>query len=407
VISFAGGVETNPVLGVFQRPITEEFGWSRAIFTLPMSIGSFAGGIAALAVGPIMDRYGSRMVMTAAVILMGAIFVLMGTMQELWHHFALQIAGRTIIASTFFMIVGVVIPKWFITKRGRAIGIAGLGERVGQIAFPVMIERILAFSSWRAAAVAMGATVWATALLPTILLLRRRPEDHGLRPDGAPPLDLRNRGAEPTAARPLAEVSFDRRAAMRVTAFWLLTSSLTIQSFITTGINFHWFSYLTDNGLSGSVAVISLSLAPLIGMPASVYSGFLAEKVPPQYIMGASYVLMSMAIGILLIADNAPLAYAFGIVYGVATGMQITIMHIIWADFFGRRSIGAIHGLIAPIHMLSNAIGPLAAALTFDVTGAYTLIFATSALLSIVAGTLISIARKPPRPQQPIEARAS
>ena len=58
VISFAGGVETNPVLGVFQGPMTEEFGWSRALYTLPMSIGSFMGGFASLAVGPLMDRYG-------------------------------------------------------------------------------------------------------------------------------------------------------------------------------------------------------------------------------------------------------------------------------------------------------------------------------------------------------------
>ncbi len=156
VISFAGGVETNPVLGVFQGPMTEEFGWSRSLYTMPMSIGSFLGGLAALVVGPVMDRRGARWVMAGAITLMGLTFVLMGAVQELWHHFALQALGRTVIASTFFMVVGVVIPKWFVRMRGRAVAFANLGQRLGQIAFPVMVERILLFSSWRSAWAAMG-----------------------------------------------------------------------------------------------------------------------------------------------------------------------------------------------------------------------------------------------------------
>ena len=112
-----------------------------------MSIGSFLGGLAALAVGPVMDKHGSRWIMVGAVLLMGLVLVLMGSMQNLWQHFALHIVGRTLIASTFFMVVGVVIPKWFIRMRGRAIGLAGLGQRIGHIMFPIMIERIIAVSS--------------------------------------------------------------------------------------------------------------------------------------------------------------------------------------------------------------------------------------------------------------------
>ena len=134
IVSFAGGVETNPVLGVFQEPITNEFGWSRAAFTLPMSIGTFAGGLAAVALGPIMARHGARWVMAIAVIILGAIFVGIGTMESYWHHFALQMLGRTVVASTFFLIIGVVIPKWFVVKRGRAIGVAAFGQRIGHAA---------------------------------------------------------------------------------------------------------------------------------------------------------------------------------------------------------------------------------------------------------------------------------
>ncbi len=391
IISFAGGVETNPVLGVFQGPMTEEFGWSRALYTAPMSIGSFLGGLAALLVGPVMDRHGARWIMAGAITLMGLTFVLMGAVQEVWHHFALQIVGRTVIASTFFMVVGVVIPKWFLRMRGRAVAFANLGQRLGQIAFPVMVERILLFSSWRTAWVAMGIAVWASSLLPTILFLRRRPEDYGLLPDG----DIRDRGAAGGRAPAPREASFDRRAALRAPAFYLIAAAVSVQSFVTTCIHFHWFSYLTDLGVSSGAAVVSLSLSPLISMPVSIAAGFLAERAPVHRVMAASYFMMALSIGLFLFADDALTSYVFGLVFGVSTGMLFTVMNVVWADYFGRDAIGGIRGMVSPVHMLCNSLGPLAAAWSFDVTGSYSLIFTISAGLSALGGALVLLARRP------------
>jgi len=397
-ISFAGGVETNPVLGLFQDPITNEFGWTRTAFTLPMSIGTFAGGLAAVFTGPLMDRYGGRWVMTVAVILMGIIFVAMGFLEAYWQYFTLQFLGRTVVASTFFMIIGVVLPKWFIAKRGRAIGVSALGQRLGHAAFPVMIERMMVFSGWRAAAISLGVTVWATALLPAALLLRRRPEDMGQLPDGRMP-DLRQaEHASDNVSPPIEDVSFKRSEALRTPAFYLLLAALSVQSFVATGINFHWFSYLTGNGVSSGAVVASLAIAPLMGMPASLIAGFVVEKVPPQIVLAIAYVITAVAVGILLIADNAVLAIVFGIVYGSAAGIQITNNQVIWADFFGRDSIGGIRGIIAPVQMFTNALGPLAAALSFDLTGGYKAIFAVGIVLLFVSAGLAAAARKPVLP---------
>ena len=394
-LSFAGGVETNPVLGIFQDPMTEEFAWSRAAFTLPMSIGTFAGGLAAVFTGPLMDRYGGRGVMTFAVVLMGLIFVGMGLLEAYWQYFALQLMGRTLVASTFFMIIGVILPKWFIAKRGRAIGIAALGQRLGNAAFPVFIERVMALSSWRTAAIALGVTVWATALLPAALLLRRRPEDMGQLPDGVTQ-DLRGVGVQrEVLGTGTNEVSFRRDEAMRTPAFYLLLAALSAQSFVATGINFHWFSYLTGNGISSGVTIASLAIAPLVGMPASVIAGFIAEKVPPQMVLAIAYIMTAMAVGILLVAHNPVLAIAFGIVYGSAMGIQVTNSQVIWADFFGRDSIGGIRGIIAPMQMFTNALGPLAAALSFDLTGGYGAIFSGGIVVLLVSAALAALARKP------------
>ena len=392
VIGFAGGVETNPVLGVFQGPMTEEFGWSRALYTLPMSIGSFMGGLASLFVGPLMDRYGSRVIMSVAIAIMGLTFVLMGAVQELWHHFALQIVGRTVIASTFFMVVGVVIPKWFIVMRGRAMAFANIGQRIGQIAFPVMVERILTVGSWRTAWVSMGILFWASSLLPAILFLRRRPEDHGMLPDG---VDIRKAGRGQTRVASPVEVAFDRRMALRAPAFYLIAGALSIQSFVTASVHFHWYSHLTDIGVSSEAAVLSLSLSPLISMPISIVAGFAAERLPVQRLLALSYYSMALTIVLFLFADNALLAYAFGLLFGAATGALFTVINVIWADYFGRASIGGIRGMVSPVHMLCNSLGPFTAALSHDVTGSYSLIFTIAVVLSVVGGTLVLAAPRP------------
>jgi MFS family permease len=394
LVSFAGGVETNPILGVFQEPITHEFGWTRAMFTLPMALGTFAGGLAAVFMGPVMDRYGGRWVMTVAVIIMGAIFIAMGMMHSLWQYFILQFLGRTLVASTFFLIVGVIIPKWFIAKRGRAIGIASLGQRLGHAAYPVIIGWVLVISGWRAASIALGISVWVIALLPSALLLRRRPEDIGQHPDGRIP-DLRSTGAPGSAPPPAEEVSFSRKQALRTPAFYFLLGALATQSFVATGINFHWYSYFTGNGVSTSATVASLAIAPLMGMPATILTGFVVEKVAPQFVLASAYLLTASSIVVLLFVNSTSTAILFGIMYGTAAGIQITNNQVIWADFFGRHSIGAIRGLISPVQMFTNALGPFAAALWFDQTGGYRGIFTIGIALLIGAAALSASAHKP------------
>ena len=370
VISFAGAVETNPILGVFQGPITDYFGWSRGLFTLPMSIGTFSGGVAAIFIGPLMDRYGPRWIMSIAVIVMGLLFFGMGVMNAYWQYFIIQVFGRTLVASTFFLIVGVAIPKWFIAKRGRAIGVAALGQRFGHAMYPLIIGGILVFGDWRAAALALGASVWLFGLLPAALLLRRRPEDMGLLPDNAKP-DLRTIEAVSDKPKQTTEISFSRKQALRSPAFYLLLSALTIQSFVATGVNFHQYSYLTGNGVSESVALTALAVSPLVGMPVSIMAGFLIERIPANYVLAAAYVLTSLAIAVFLAADNPLFTMIFAVLYGSGLGVFVTNNQIIWADFFGRSAIGGIRGIVSPVQMFTNALGPWVAALTYDATGSY------------------------------------
>ncbi|MEX2598067.1 MAG: MFS transporter [Dehalococcoidia bacterium] len=398
--AFVGAAEANPVLGLFQGPMTEEFGWSRSLFTLPIAIGSVVGGLLGIVLGPIMDRHGTRWVVTIAALILGLTFVLTGATQELWQYFVLQIIGRSVMMATFFVLVGVVIPKWFVQKRGRAVALANLGQRGGVVAFAVLGERIIQTASWRTAWVAMGLAIWGLVLLPAMLFLRRRPEDHGMLPDGARP-DIRTVDQkERQVQRAGQEVQVSAKEALRLPAFFLVTAVVVIQSLAYTTVQFHWFTYFTDQGVSSAVAVTSIAIAPFVSMPVALGVGFFTERFSVRNVMSAGYIILALSIFLLILTSGGLGAIAFGVAFGVTHGVLSTTSQLIWPHFFGRNSVGAIRGMAAPATTTANALGPLVAAVSYDTIGSYIPVYAVIMGLSMLAAVLLLLAQRPQLPAE-------
>lgn len=405
LLQFAGGTETFPVLGLFLRPMTDELGWSRASFSAPMTIGTILGGVAGLFVGPLIDRYGARWIMTIAAVLLGIVFFLMGFVTELWQHFLLQIVGRGVTAGAFFLVVGIVLPKWFVAKRGRATAFTGLGGRLGQFLTPIIVQTIILALGWRSAWASLGLLVWAIGILPVFFFLRSKPEDMGLLPDGltqeeeaklkeAPPRQTRGR----RRLRSVVEVSLGRREAVRTRAFYLMLAAQSLLSLVISGLHFHWFAYMTGQGLSPSVAVASIAISSLAGVPVSLLAGFLAERFPIRYILMVTYLGFSASVTLLIFTTTPLMAYAYGIALGAFSGVTFTVSLVVWADYYGRGSLGAIQGLISPVNQTTNASGPLVAALAYDITGSYTGILWV--FVAITAGaSLFWLLATPPKPK--------
>ena len=177
--SFSASTETFPVLSIFLKPITEEFGWSRTEFTGAISLGGLIGSGAALATGPFVDRFGPRWALTFAYTLIGATFVLMYFMSELWHLYALQIFARSMNTGVLSVASAVIVPNWFIAKRGKATALAGLGFPAGSSIMPLLIAFVAGWYSWREASLGAGVLILIVSAVPTALLLRRRPGGHG------------------------------------------------------------------------------------------------------------------------------------------------------------------------------------------------------------------------------------
>ncbi|RLT40416.1 MAG: MFS transporter [Chloroflexi bacterium] len=412
-LQFAGGTPTFPVLGLFLEPMVNEFGWSRASYSLPLTIGTIIGGFGGAITGPAFDKYGPRWIMTISAVIVGSSFFLMGFIHEYWQYFILQIVTRSVTAAAFFMVVGVVLPKWFIAKRGRATAISGLGGRAGQFATPLFVAAIIVGLGWRQAWMGLGLTIWLIAIPPVFFFLRGKPEDMGLLPDGVTAEEAAaaraeaDRQAAAGAKNVGTEVSFTLKEAMHTRAFYLMTLGQTTLALVISGLHFHWFAYMTSQGLSESTAVGSIAVSSLAGIPSSLVAGYLTERIHVRHILTVTSLGFGLSVVMLIYTQSTFMAYAYGISLGIFSGMMFTVTLVIYADYFGRDHLGSIRGIVSPIQQITNASGPLVASIAYDSTGNYNAILWTFAILTTVTAFCWMQATQPVRPTTPrLEAGA-
>lgn len=391
--TFSSSTETFPVLSIFLKPITEDFGWTRAEFTGAISLGGLVGSGAALATGPIVDRFGPRWALTFAYALIGVTFILMYFMSELWHLYALQIFARSMNTGVLAVASAVIVPNWFIVKRGKATALAGLGFPAGASLIPLFIAFMVAAYSWREASLGAGVMILLVSAVPTALLLRRRPEDMGLLPDGAPPDSATD---APARDLRMADRSLRLREAARHPALYLLIIAVSLWWFGRTGVMLHAVPYMTDTGLSDATAVGALAVHSAIGALGAFAAGVLRDKISVRYLIAVDFLMNAAAFALLLIVDTPLLAMAWGVFYGLAQGASVTLQRLAFADYYGRRHLGSIEGVARAFTNVTQAAGPLVAAVVFDVTGSYRIIFTVFVATNIAAAVLAGAAKPPP-----------
>jgi len=404
------GVFQN-ILSIFMKPMAQDFGWSRAAVTGAIAVGSICGGLVSPFVGPILDRYGPRMVA-----FWGIVFFSMGLsalmfVRHIWQLYLFFGMGRMIAVGVLSLVVTVSVSNWFVRRRGRALGITWIGERVGSALLPVMIQFLILAYGWRMAWGALGAVVFLMSGIPALLFLRRRPEDMGLLPDGAEPVSEKKRTDGPLNAEDrtddpdrAAEPIWTREQATHTRAFWTLTLLTCLIPFLQAGINFHIYPFLTDQGFSQKTAVWVLSTIAAFGALGSVTWGMLADKVRIQALLainvfgsGLIFLLFFWTVGFKP-ADGfgTGIVFVLAAIHGTLHGGRNTVISVIWGAFFGRTALGSIYSFSVPFRAAANACGPIFAAICFDLFGSYAFPFYLFVAIFFISG-VISIRMKPPQ----------
>jgi len=352
-----------------------------------------------MAIGPIIDRYGPRWILAGSFTVLGALLIMMAAISTLWHLYTLQVLARVIAMGVIGLTVTAVVPKWFVAKRGAAVAVSGIGERSGQTITPLYAQLLISNGGWRAALIVTGIVTWAVSVLPAILFLRRRPEDIGLLPDGVSPEDAEPQSDDMNARfSKQRESNFTVKQVLRFRSFYLLATGLTLISLPTNGLMFHLVSFLTDRNFSAGYAVTVLAIFSAGGAIGSILFGMIIDRFNIRLTMTVNYLLMGIGYVVLLTVHSSVLGLLWGLLHGIVQGGSFMMQQVIFADYYGRHSLGSIRGITRPAQMATNALGPLVAAIAYDVTSSYGLVFSLFTVVAVIAAAFIFTAFPPVSP---------
>lgn len=395
--SFATVPTQGPIVGVFNQPMRDDLGWSATDISIAFVIGSVGGGFLSSIVGRVLDERGPRVVSVVAGLVIATAMVAISRMTEPWHWWVLFGIARATAASGAQLATLVGLASWFVRKRGRVVGLLGVGQRGGQFIMPLPLVAIMSFTSWREAWIVLAAVVILLQVLPSAALYRRRPEDYGLLPDGAdaPPED--HGGVSKAADR--VEDSWTLAQAKRTRTLWLLIVAQGGVILCLNATNLHAAAHLQDRGLSlwqaGAVTTIFAGASMLTVLP----WGFAMERLHVRTLGLVSTAMLVVAMLLISVADTFPLALLFGFTYGIAIGAWTVVSRMLFANYFGRRNFGTIRGFAAPLMAIVNPLGPLLAAYFRDSRGEFDLafyFFAGVFVLSFLAFLLATPLKNPP-----------
>ena len=375
--------------GAYFAVLMEEFGWSKTALSGAAALQPMEAAILGPLLGWIIDRFGPQGMIRIGVVVFGAGFLLLSTINTLSGFYAaiIVIAFGASLCGYFPLNVSVI--RWFDRYRARALSFITLGLAMGGVFVPVVAWSMQTFG-WRATALGSGILILAAGW-PLAGVFRGRPVDHGEIVDGAAPPPLAPGASAPPPAR-----EFSTTEALRTWAFWLISLGHAFALLVVYAVNVHAITHMKESlGYSLSQASIFITLTTLAQIGGVLLGGAIGDRFEKRRLSAAC--MLSHAAGLLLLtyATGAVMLTAFAILHGVAWGLRGPMMQAIRADYFGSRSIGMILGISSMVIVIGQVGGPMIAALLADLTGNYRAGFTVLAAMVGLGSLFFFFAKKP------------
>ena len=392
-IAILGAAGFRSVPGVMMNPLHHEFGWSHGVVGLAMSVNMTLFGLTAPFAAALMDRFGVRPVLSAALLLIATGSALSVTMTTSWQLVllwgVLVGVGTGSISMGF---VATVATRWFEAKRGLVTGVLTAASATGQLIFLPIVAEVTTRHGWRWASLIVAAA--ALSVVPLVLVfMRNYPQDKGLTPYGA------TAAAEPAVvpASSFAAAFDGLRIGARVPAFWLLAASFAICGMTTNGlIGTHFIPAANDHGMPTTVAAGLLATIGILDVAGTVFSGWLTDRVDPRLLLVVYYAgrgLSLLLLPSLLSPQAEPSTWVFVIFYGLDWVATVPPTIMLCRNYFGART-PVVFGWVFASHQLGAAIAAAGAGRLRDLQGNYDMAFYLAACLCIVAVILCANVRK-------------
>jgi MFS family permease len=378
---------TQYLFGVLVVPISTTFGWDRASISGAYTLGLIVAGVIGVPIGPLLDRFGARLLMSCGSVLAGLTLIGMAQMQSLWQFYLFWAGGLGLaMALTLYPVTFTIVANWFVRKRGTALAILTL---IGGLSSPICIPLaggLVAQIGWRATLVVLGCSQLLLALPFHLFLLQRHPEDLGLLPDGEP---------VSTTEMPRSVTGTTLSTALRHPTFWLLTASLSLVTLGSTVVLVHQVAFLIGRGYDPVLAATLSGMLGLASLPGRYVFNMLSARMSAQTLLTLSVLTQAVGIAVLVLAPSLVWLVLYVIIYGTAYGAFSPLRASVMADHFGRRAYGAITAVQGVPVALCAGLGPLVAGWIYDTLHHYELAFWLCAGVFLLAALGIFVTAQP------------
>ena len=369
VVNFATMATGTLNFGLFVLPMGEELNMSRGFIGWSQTTRMLAGGVSGFFLGRLLDRHGARVLIAAATLTTAACMIGLVYIQDPWQFLLLfSVMGLIGLSSPGGLLTSVPVAKWFVQQRGKALAIATMGLGVGGIAFMPITQLLIDQVGWRYSWMVLAIISLTLALPLTVLLLRRRPEDMGLVPDGRPP------DSSTTSQRPpkADEVQWTASQALRTRTFWRLILFFGLLGFAAGGGSVHRLPYWVEQGFDASVVSYAFAADAAGAALMALGAGFLVDRFPVRYVAVGSCMGFVGAMALMLNASSSFFLFSSTILFGLSVGANMIVTTFVWADYYGRAFLGTIRGIVLPATLITSGAGAPIAGYIYDFGHSYT-----------------------------------
>ena len=390
-------------LPVWNPVLRNTFGWSATQISGAFAVIQVEGFYAPL-VGLLIDKLGPRRMVLIGLVIMGAGFVLFSQIRELWQLYVVFFIMSFGTNVSTWLPMMTVVNHWFTRRKARAMSLVMEGFALGGVVAPILLAwaiggidpEVSERYGWRNTALFLGILAIALAF-PLSSLVRNRPEDLGLRPDGD--------SSRPVPVSPAAgssillqrdEDGYTWREAMRSSSFWLISLAQAVTSLVLATMLVHLGLLLDDRGFSLQTISAVVAIYPGVAAVAILIGGGFGDRFPMKLVAFGFNVLQSAAVVVLVLAHSTETLVLFAVMLGVAIGGRSSVSTALRGVYFGRKAFAAITGMSVMPSAVTWFVAPVYAGFMRDATGSYDVAFLTIAAVSLFGSFLYLLLGDPP-----------
>ncbi|MCU0758938.1 MAG: MFS transporter [Steroidobacteraceae bacterium] len=388
-------------IGIFQGPITREFGWTQTQYSIVTLIGTLVTVASSLYIGRLFDRQGVRRWAMVSTVLFALLLASLYWLTDSLLHFYLVFAIVPILgAGTSSIAYSRVVARWFDQRRGQAFGAALAGIGIGGALLSPLSQFLISEVGWRGAYVGLGLLNLVVTLPVVAWLLYDSPAERGLGLDGQP---LASGGRLEAGKRDVPVLGYTAAQSRRQPRFWQMIAAFLLLSFAIGGVMLPLVPILRARGVSPADAAAvqgALGLALIVGR---AFAGFLMDRIFVPYVAASILAFPIVGVALLALGATGPAAIVAAVCLGLAAGAELDVIAVLITRYFGTRAYAENYGWQYAAWTLGSGTAPILTNRVYDLTGSHTAIlwvymglFAAAALLVLRLGPYPRL--EPPAP---------